>query len=42
LVFDAGGYFAVYGKLPRFTFAAGLTYAIADLYHLHSRAKNKN
>jgi hypothetical protein len=42
LVLDAGGYFAVYGNLPRFTFAAGVTYAIADLYHLHSRSKNKN
>jgi hypothetical protein len=42
LVFDAGGYFAAYGNLPRFTFTAGLTYAIADLYHLHSHAKNKN
>jgi len=35
LVFDLGGYFAVYGNLPRFTFAAGLTYAIADLYRSH-------
>jgi hypothetical protein len=35
LVFDFGGYFAVYGNLPRFTFATGLTYAVADLYHLH-------
>jgi Putative MetA-pathway of phenol degradation len=40
LVFDFGGYFAVYGNLPRFTFAAGLTYAVADLYHLH-RAREK-
>ena len=32
LVFDIGGYFAAYGPLPRFTFAAGLTYSIADLY----------
>lgn len=37
LVFDIGGYFGVYGNLPRFTFAAGLTYAIADLYHLRKR-----
>ncbi len=36
LILDIGGYFAVYGNLPRFTFAAGLTYAIADLYHLHA------
>ena len=35
LVFDFGGYFAVYGNLPRFTFAAGLTYAIADPYRSH-------
>jgi Putative MetA-pathway of phenol degradation len=35
LVLDVGGYFAVYGNLPRFTLAAGLTYAVADLYHLH-------
>jgi hypothetical protein len=41
LVLDAGGYFAAYGNLPRFTFTAGVTYAIADLYHLHSRGKNK-
>jgi len=37
LVLDCGGYFAVYGNLPRFTFTAGLTYAVADLYHLRSR-----
>jgi hypothetical protein len=37
LVLDCGGYFAVYGNLPRFTFAAGLTYAVADVYHLRSR-----
>jgi hypothetical protein len=36
LVLDIGGYFAVYGNLPRFTFAAGLTYALADLYHLRA------
>jgi hypothetical protein len=35
LVLDCGGYFAVYGNLPRFTFATGLTYAIADLYGRH-------
>lgn len=33
LVLDAGGYSGVYGLLPRFTFAAGLTYSVADLYH---------
>ncbi len=37
LVLDIGGYFAVYGNLPRFTFAVGLTYAVADLYHLRKR-----
>jgi hypothetical protein len=35
LVLDAGGFFAVYGNLPRFTFAAGLTYSVADLYGRH-------
>ena len=33
LVLDAGAYYAVYGNLPRVTFFAGVTYAIADLYH---------
>lgn len=32
LVLDIGGYFSAYGALPRFTFAAGLTYSVADLY----------
>jgi hypothetical protein len=35
LVLDGGAYFAVYGKLPRVTFFGGVTYSIADLYHLH-------
>jgi hypothetical protein len=35
LVLDAGAYFAVYGNLPRATFFAGVTYSVADLYHLH-------
>jgi len=35
LVLDGGAYFAVYGNLPRATFFAGVTYSIADLYHLH-------
>jgi hypothetical protein len=39
LVFDAGGYLAVYGDLPRFTFSAGLTYAVADLYHRRNSTK---
>ncbi|HMI52100.1 MAG TPA: transporter [Candidatus Saccharimonadales bacterium] len=33
LVLDCGGYFSVYGNFPRFTFAAGATYSVADLYH---------
>jgi len=37
LVLDAGAYIAVYGQLPRFTAFAGLTYSIANLYHLRSR-----
>jgi hypothetical protein len=36
LVLDGGTYVAVYGNLPRATFFLGLTYSIADLYHLHS------
>ena len=36
LVLDAGGYLAAFGNLPRFTFVAGVTYAIADLYHHHA------
>ena len=36
LVLDGGAYFAVYGNLPRVTFFAGVTYSIADLYHLHA------
>jgi hypothetical protein len=35
LVLDAGGYFAAYGHLPRFTFFTGVTYSVADLYHRH-------
>ena len=35
LVLDAGAYVAAYGDLPRITFFAGVTYSIADLYHLH-------
>jgi hypothetical protein len=37
LVLDGGAYIAVYGQLPRFTAFAGLTYSIANLYHLRSR-----
>jgi hypothetical protein len=35
LVLDAGIYFAVYGNLPRAAFVGGVTYSIANLYHLH-------
>jgi hypothetical protein len=43
LILDAGAYFAVYGNLPRVTFFGGVTYSIADLYHLHpARKPTKN
>ncbi len=35
LVLDGGAYFSVYGSLPRVTFFGGVTYSIANLYHLH-------
>jgi hypothetical protein len=35
LVLDGGEYTAAYGNLPQGTFFLGVTYAIADLYHLH-------
>src|SRR5258706_9478011 len=35
LVLDAGAYFAAYAQLPRITIFAGVTYSIANLYHLH-------
>lgn len=35
LILDGGAYFAVYGSLPRVTFFGGVTYSIANLYHLH-------
>jgi hypothetical protein len=41
LVFDGGAYVAVYGNLPRVTFFLGLTYSIADLYHLHSAHRSQ-
>src|SRR5437879_34630 len=34
LVLDGGAYFAAYGPLPRITVFAGVTYSIANLYHL--------
>ena len=36
LVLDGGVYLAVYGSLPRVTLFSGVTYSVADLYHLHS------
>src|SRR6266481_2358874 len=43
LVLDGGVYIAVYGRLPRVTAFAGLTYSVANIYHLHSRpASPKN
>ncbi len=36
LVLDGGAYFAAYGNLPRMTFFVGVTYSVADLYHLHA------
>jgi hypothetical protein len=43
LVLDAGAYFAAYGQLPRITVFAGVTYSIANLYHLHpAHASPKN
>jgi len=42
LVLDAGAYFAAYGQLPRFTVFAGVTYSIANLYHLHSTHRSSN
>ncbi len=35
LVLDGGAYLAAYGNLPRVTFFGGVTYSIANLYHLH-------
>jgi hypothetical protein len=43
LVLDGGAYIAAYGQLPRATIFAGVTYSIANLYHLHSpRPASKN
>ena len=42
LVLDVGEYTAVYGDLPRVTFFAGVTYSIADLYHLHRSSRTVN
>ena len=40
LVLDAGAYFAAYGQLPRLTVFAGVTYSVANLYHLGSRQRS--
>jgi len=42
LVLDGGAYVAVYGNLPRLTFFAGVTYSVADLYHLHPSHRPPN
>lgn len=43
LVLDGGAYFAAYGQLPRVTVFAGVTYSIANLYHMHPiRVSSKN
>src|SRR6266478_4327448 len=43
LVLDGGAYIAVYGQLPRFTVFAGVTYSVANLYHLHpARPSSRN
>ena len=34
LVLDGGAYVAAYGQLPRVTVFAGVTYSVANLYHL--------
>lgn len=35
MVIDAGVYYTVYGNAPHLTSFVGLTYSVADLYHLH-------
>jgi hypothetical protein len=41
LVLDCGVFLAAYGNLPRANFVAGVTYSVADLYHLHSQRRSK-
>ena len=41
LVLDGGAYFAVYGQLPRVTVFAGVTYSIANLYHLRPSHRSR-
>jgi hypothetical protein len=40
LVLDCGVFLAAYGNLPRANFIAGVTYSVADLYHLHPQRRS--
>jgi hypothetical protein len=40
LVLDCGVFIAAYGHLPRANFVGGVTYSVADLYHLHSSRRS--
>jgi hypothetical protein len=40
LVLDCGVFIAVYGHLPRANFVGGVTYSVANLYHLHSSRRS--
>ena len=40
LVLDCGVFIAAYGNLPRANFIAGVTYSVADLYHLHPQRRS--
>jgi len=40
LVLDCGVFLAAYGNVPRANFEAGVTYSIADLYHLHPQRRS--
>jgi hypothetical protein len=42
LVLDGGAYVAAYGQLPRVTVFAGVTYSIANLYHLRPSQRPSN
>src|SRR5438309_3091311 len=42
LVLDGGAYVAAYGQLPRVTVFAGVTYSIANLYHLRPSQRSSN
>jgi hypothetical protein len=41
LVLDCGVFIAVYGQLPRANFVGGVTYSVADLYHLHPSRRSR-